>query len=423
VLLRTYHREHDWDGQSWWRTRPNSAGPYYQAVTWEMSEAIADVLRVEIKLMNEEQQKELLFHIRRHNLELEELNLGIAVDPIEQLVEQSSHSYKQLEALLSAVGDDKRPESFRIKAFRAALGVQGFSYKNWCVSLLNSLGEIPTDSRLYETLSQDYVTSPAHRISLMQQVPKTYKSISKMPKPLNRLFCDMVNTLILSPLTSSEDREKLIGGMKQTPSKEFLESIGAKRVRAFEKFVELCTKNKNKAIAVAAEKTLGILSSHSQLAGGKLVGQLDFEAMKAAIMNMSGDTEEGKKLFLRQSCVACHSVLPSESQKGPYLGTVGNLFNREQIITHIVKPGAEVAQGFQAFWFKLKDGSTAEGFVTARDEKNVTLRNIVGLTQVISLAQVKEEGVREGSMMPLGLVNGLSLKEFASLVDYLQSLH
>ena len=45
TLLRLYHREKPWDGESWWGTRPNSAGPYYQGVTWEPSKSIADALR------------------------------------------------------------------------------------------------------------------------------------------------------------------------------------------------------------------------------------------------------------------------------------------------------------------------------------------------------------------------------------------
>ena len=38
-------------------------------------------------------------------------------------------------------------------------------------------------------------------------------------------------------------------------------------------------------------------------------------------------------------------------------------------------------------------------------------------------SKVAKESVSKNSMMPPGLVNNLSLEEFASLVDYLQSLH
>ena len=63
------------------------------------------------------------------------------------------------------------------------------------------------------------------------------------------------------------------------------------------------------------------------------------------------------------------------------------------------------------------------GFVTARDDKQITVRTMTGISQTIQADNVKDETVSSNSMMPPGLVNTLTLKEFASLIDYLQSLH
>ena len=41
----------------------------------------------------------------------------------------------------------------------------------------------------------------------------------------------------------------------------------------------------------------------------------------------------------------------------------------------------------------------------------------------MAVSDVTEEKTLEGSLMPPGLVDGLRLEEFASLIDYLQSLH
>ena len=92
-------------------------------------------------------------------------------------------------------------------------------------------------------------------------------------------------------------------------------------------------------------------------------------------------------------------------------------------MTHLINPGAEVAQGFQTFLFKLKDGSNSSGFVAARDDKTIVLRTIAGLVQKIAVSKVAEETLLKGSLMPPGLVDSLTLQEFASLLDYLQSLH
>lgn len=44
ALARLYHREAPYDGSWWWGTRPDTHGPYYQAVAWEASEEIGDFL-------------------------------------------------------------------------------------------------------------------------------------------------------------------------------------------------------------------------------------------------------------------------------------------------------------------------------------------------------------------------------------------
>ena len=423
VLLRTYHKEEVWDGNSWWGTRPNSAVPYFKGVAWEMSDKIAKAMQVEVKKMNEDQQKEILYLTRLYNVGLDELKLDIKIDPIEQLVNQSTHSFKQIDSLLAAVIDKQRTETFRLKAFRAALNVKGFMYPNWCLSILKALAKIPVESDLYKTMSQDFVNSPSHRVTFIQRIPKAYNAVKKLPPHVNRLFCDMVTTLVQSPLTTNEDRNKLISSFSKIPSVELIESIAQNKAKAFEGLVRASLKNKNKKIAAAATSAQQALASKSNSLKDKLVSELKYEDMKNAVLNMSGNAEIGKSLFLRQSCIACHSVLPSEPQKGPYLGSVGNLFNREQLITHIVKPEAEVAQGFQTFSFTMKDDSVISGYVTAKDDKNITVRSMIGTSQSIEVKNVKKETVSKNSMMPPGLVNNLTLEEFASLLDYLQALH
>jgi len=417
TLLRLYHREKEWDGESFWGTRPNSAGPYYQGVSWEESRNIARALRSAVEGMSEEAQKETLFQVRRHNLSLEELKLPIKVDPLEQFLEQPSHTFEQQADLLSIVTDPGRPKQMRIDAFRAALEVTGFTYAEWCVENLEALAAIREETELYETLSRDFVQSSSHRFSMIQRVPKAESKMKKLKPAQKALFYDMICTLVQSPLTSEEDRKRLVGGM-DTPSREFFECIERHRATAFESLLRKSTKDPE--FKELAEEILALLQ---QGEGGQLVGELGMEKASAAALKMTGDTELGKKLFVRQSCNACHSILPDEPQKGPYLGSVGNLFNREQLITHVINPGAEVAQGFQTYHFQLKDGTVSSGFVTARDEKTIELRNVAGISQKISAADVAKEDVLDISMMPPGLVNTLTVHEFTSLIDYLQSLH
>ena len=47
TLARLYKKEGTYDASWWWGTRPDSHGPYYKAVTWEASPAIAKFLKAE----------------------------------------------------------------------------------------------------------------------------------------------------------------------------------------------------------------------------------------------------------------------------------------------------------------------------------------------------------------------------------------
>ncbi|MBL6843375.1 MAG: DUF1080 domain-containing protein [Verrucomicrobiae bacterium] len=417
ALLRLYHRERAWDGITWWGTRPNSAGPYYLGVAWGESKNIAEALRKAVSKMSEAEQKATLFQVRRHNLSLPQLNLPIEVDPVEQLLEQPSHPFEQQKDLLSIFTDTERPKPMRIQAFRAALQVTGFTYAEWCLANLKALAAIEKESDLYQALSRDFVQSPSHRISLMQRLTKVAPKLKKLKPAQKSLYYDTICTLVQSPLTSESDRNKLIKGMG-IPTHEFIESIKNYRATAFAPLVKKATKDPK--FKEQAEK---ILASFKDDQNKKLVGELSIKDASVAALHIEGDAAQGKELFNRQSCNVCHSILPDEPQKGPYLGSVGNLFNREQLITHVIDPGAEVAQGFQTYNFQLKDGNFASGFVTARDEKIIELRNVTGTILTINATDISSEEVLKTSMMPSGLVNSLTVQEFASLIDYLQSLH
>lgn len=418
VLLRLYHREAEWDGETWWGTRPNSAGPYFLGAAWEGSEIIAESLRKVVAGMNEASQKETLFQVRRHNLSLEELQLPVEVDPLEQLLEQSQHTFEQQPDLLSVVVDSKRPREMRVKAFRAALDVTGLLYADWAQANLQALEKIENERDLFDVLGRDFVQTSSHRISLMQRVPKAYSKIRKRGSIQVSLFNEVLCNLVQSPLTDEGDRNSVIRGLKaEYLNTEFLDTILRYRAAAFAPLVKSALKNP-KLEAKARE----VLKSFEQT-GEERVGELSVVDASKAVLTMEGSIEEGREWFTRLSCIVCHAISPDEPQKGPYLGSVGNLFNRQQLITHVIDPGAEVAQGFQTYNFELKDGSFASGFVTARDEKKIELRNVVGIVQVIQTSNVVKEEVLKTSMMPAGLVNSLTVGEFASLIDYLQSLH
>ncbi len=186
------------------------------------------------------------------------------------------------------------------------------------------------------------------------------------------------------------------------------------------------TKNRSgfEGIEIAAETTVDDgptvdLKAIASKKGG--VGEMSIEDVIIGVGEVKGDAKLGEKLFTQQGCVACHTLTSDEPPKGPYMGQIGGIMNREQIAESILKPNASISQGFASWQVTKNDGSLVMGFITAETTESVTLRDIVGQVHQIETSEIKSRAELHVSMMPPGLANALSLEELASLLAFLET--
>lgn len=151
------------------------------------------------------------------------------------------------------------------------------------------------------------------------------------------------------------------------------------------------------------------------------IGETSIEDILLTLQKLKGDPEKGAAIFQQQGCQVCHSTSRDEPMKGPFMGQVGSIMNREQIAESILKPNASISQGFSTVQVKTKAGKTHVGFVTAESAEKLTIRDIAGKATDIAIKDVAERKELGFSMMPEGLANSLSYEEFASLVAYLEN--
>jgi putative heme-binding domain-containing protein len=149
------------------------------------------------------------------------------------------------------------------------------------------------------------------------------------------------------------------------------------------------------------------------------VGKSSIEDVLLAVAKLQGDPVKGKALFARQGCIACHSISKGEKLKGPFMGQIGSIMNREQIAESVLKPNASISQGFATVMITAKGDKTYMGFITEETSEKVVMRNIVGDVFTIKAADILTRKEMETSMMPQGLANALSYEELASLVTFL----
>lgn len=149
------------------------------------------------------------------------------------------------------------------------------------------------------------------------------------------------------------------------------------------------------------------------------VGKSSIEDVLLAVNKLKGDPAVGKKLFTQQGCVACHSINKGDVMKGPFMGQIGSIMNREQIAESILKPNASISQGFATVMITAKGNKSYMGFVTEETSAKVVMRDISGTVFTVKTADILTRKELKTSMMPTGLANALSYEEFAALVTFL----
>jgi putative heme-binding domain-containing protein len=108
--------------------------------------------------------------------------------------------------------------------------------------------------------------------------------------------------------------------------------------------------------------------------------------------------------------------------KGPFLGNIATLYRRRELAEAILDPNKTMAQGFVTNQFTLIDGTVKTGFVTREAADIVSIRDIAGQQQNVKVSDVVKREHLPVSLMPPGLMNGFTVRDFSGLLDYLESL-
>jgi putative heme-binding domain-containing protein len=126
-----------------------------------------------------------------------------------------------------------------------------------------------------------------------------------------------------------------------------------------------------------------------------------------------------------QGCIKCHTTDADEAPKAPYLGDAGAKYDRNYFVTSILRPSAQIAQGFQTVQVQVSgtDGPMIYiGFPVKESADELTLRDITGKVTVIKKSTITARTTLPQSIMPEGLTNSMTLDDFHALIAYLRSL-
>ena len=142
-------------------------------------------------------------------------------------------------------------------------------------------------------------------------------------------------------------------------------------------------------------------------------------------MRGEGDAIRGKGLFAdeqKTACTKCHTVDGTSSKAGPDLSFTGDKFPRRDLIRAILEPSAEIAVGYGTTIVETKAGEVFQGIIKQSTDAWLELKGADGQAFRIATRDIKEQRGSTISLMPEGLEAGMSLQEFADLIEYLVTL-
>lgn len=155
-------------------------------------------------------------------------------------------------------------------------------------------------------------------------------------------------------------------------------------------------------------------------------GQTPLERLREFALRNPGDVRAGEALFFDAKgvgCVKCHQVGDKgNSTIGPNLAGLAAKYDKAELVRSVLEPSNRIATGYQPVLIATSNGQVLTGLIRSETEAGVELVDAEAKSTIVPKGQIEERRISEVSIMPAGQVDGLSPREFADLIAYLQGL-
>lgn len=151
----------------------------------------------------------------------------------------------------------------------------------------------------------------------------------------------------------------------------------------------------------------------------------DNDAWRKLVEEVTGeaDTAVGRRLFFHSSlgsCYKCHAMNGRGNSIGPDLTTIRNQSNitKDWLLKHIVNPNAEMAPYYRPQQLVTLDGKVLTGLVIGKEGQKQAYVGTDGVVFFVDKADVEERRELTTSIMPNGLLDGMTATEIRDLLAY-----
>ena len=152
----------------------------------------------------------------------------------------------------------------------------------------------------------------------------------------------------------------------------------------------------------------------------KVIGRYSTAAIVDEIEKVGlGDAVAGRHVFAKANCASCHRVGRQGLAGGPDLTDMAARFSVRETIAATVDPSAVVLERYQSKKILTVDGIVHHGMEVSQTDGSYVLLNPQAKLIRIDAKDVQEVSVGDGSAMPEGLLDNLSVTEVRDLMAYL----
>jgi putative heme-binding domain-containing protein len=294
-----------------------------------------------------------------------------------------------MQKALQIVQDEKSPEALRIRF----------------VGLFGQTGDAPAAATLLK-LAGDSHSTPVRKAALESlgrfDDPDLGKKLVALSTALPAdLHPAAIATLLGRPAWAAELLRAIDSGALPRTD---LGTTQIQRIRQYD----------DPAVVALGDKLFGkVVKATSQ------EREQEVERVTRLVTTGAGDALAGRELFT-QRCAVCHTLFGHGGKLGPDL-TGYERRNVDFLVVSVVDPSAYIREEYTAFRIRTRDGETLIGIITERAANQITIVDSSQQKTVIPKAQILDERAMSTSLMPEGLLGGLSDQQVRDLFKYLSS--
>ena len=143
------------------------------------------------------------------------------------------------------------------------------------------------------------------------------------------------------------------------------------------------------------------------------------------ILSRSGNAVRGQLLFTDNSvlCKTCHDTTDQGQSFGATLLEINKKHKqRSELLSHVLNPSLQIDEPFAGYSVLTKEGGMITGLLAEKTDKAVVIKTLDRKLVRIPTEQIDEIQKSSQSLMPIGILSGLTAQEAADLLEYIRSI-